>query len=145
MHNLSFHFLNQCITENELNWQLQLNLDVMLTPSKFVDEEFEWHSKEGIPGNIKKLLDEFCKLRKLRPIKIILNSNDKEQRSLYAEKIAKFVSVPTHPLDLDCCNSFPLLQVPTTPFCNILTVLQLFSSQFLTMRPLILTHFSNNF
>jgi len=86
--------LNQCITDNELNWQHQLNIDVMLQNSKFIDEEFEWHSKEGIPGSIKKLLEEFCKLRKLRPIKIILNSSDKEQRTLYAEKIAKFFNIP---------------------------------------------------
>ncbi len=86
--------LNQCITDNELNWQLQLNLDVMLNNSKFIEEEFEWHSKEGIPGNIKKLLEEFCELRKLRPIKIILNSEDKDQRALYAEKISVFFNIP---------------------------------------------------
>jgi hypothetical protein len=86
--------LNQCITDNELNWQHQLNIDLMLNNSKFIEEEFEWHSKEGIPANIKKLLEEFCKLRKLRPIKIILNSEDKNQRSLYAEKIAKFFNIP---------------------------------------------------
>jgi hypothetical protein len=86
--------LNQCITDNELNWHHQLNIDVMLNDSKFIEEEFEWHSKEGIPMNIKKLLTEFCKLRKLRPIKIILNCSDKEQRSLYAKKLAKFFNIP---------------------------------------------------
>jgi len=86
--------LNQCITDNELNWQLQLNLDVMLNNSKFIEEEWEWFCKEGIPQNLKKLLDEFCKLRKLRPLKIILNSNDKVQRCSYSEKIGKFFNIP---------------------------------------------------
>jgi len=86
--------LNQCITDNELNWQLHLNIDVMLNNSKFIEEEWEWFCKEGIPGNIKKLLDEFCKLRKLKPIKIILNSNDKNQRCSYSDKLGKFFNIP---------------------------------------------------
>lgn len=86
--------LNQCITDNELNWQLHLNIDVMLNNSKFIEEEWEWFCKEGIPGNINKLLDEFCKLRKLKPIKIILNSSDKFQRCTYSEKLAKFFNIP---------------------------------------------------
>lgn len=86
--------LSQCITDNELNWQLHLNIDVMLNNSKFIEEEWEWFCKEGIPGNMKKLLDEFCKLRKLKPIKIILNSNDKMQRSTYSEKLGKFFNIP---------------------------------------------------
>lgn len=92
--------LNQCITDNELNWKLQLNLDVMLTNSKFIEEDWEWHCKEGIPGNIKKLLDEFCKMRKLRPIKIILNSNDKYIRCVFAEKLAHFFNIPVINYDL---------------------------------------------
>ena len=86
--------LNQCITDNELNWQLHLNIDVMLNNSKFVEEEWEWFYKAGVPGNIKKLLDEFSKLRKLKPIKIILNSNDKFQRCTYSEKLGKFFNIP---------------------------------------------------
>ena len=86
--------LNQCITDNELNWQINLNIDVMLNNSKFIEEEWEWFCKEGIPGNIRKLLDEFCKLRKLKPIKIILNSNDKLERCAYSEKLGKFFNIP---------------------------------------------------
>ena len=86
--------LTQCITDNELTWQLHLNIDVLLANSKFIEEEWEWHCKEGIPGNIKKLLDEFSKMRKLRPIKIILNSSDKNQRCIYAEKLYKFYNIP---------------------------------------------------
>lgn len=86
--------LTQCITDNELNWQIHLNIDVMLNNSKFIEEEWEWFCKEGIPGNIKKLLEEFCKLRKLKPIKIILNSNDKFERCTYSEKLGKFFNIP---------------------------------------------------
>ena len=50
-------------TENELTWPNFLNsdLDIMLSNSKFIEEEFEWYCKEGIPANINKLLKEFLK------------------------------------------------------------------------------------
>jgi len=86
--------LTQCITDNELNWQLHLNIDLIFNNSKFIEEEWEWFCKEGIPANIKKLLDEFSKLRKLKPIKIVLNSNDKFQRCTFSEKLGIFFNIP---------------------------------------------------
>jgi hypothetical protein len=81
-------------TKDEFNWKEQLNIDIKLNPSKFIDEEFEWHCKEGIPRNIPKLLQEFAQARKLRPLRIILNCSDKDIRSKLALKISKFFNIP---------------------------------------------------
>ena len=43
----------------------------MLRNSKFIDNEFEWYCKEGIPNNCQKLLKEFCGFKYSRPLKII--------------------------------------------------------------------------
>jgi hypothetical protein len=83
------------ITDNELKWEGYLGVDIMLKPSKFIDEDFEWHCKEGISTiNIPKLLKEFCLHRKLSPIKIVLNCEDKNLRCLYAKRLAKFYNIP---------------------------------------------------
>ena len=82
------------ITRHELQWTRFLGIDVMLKPSKFLDEEFEWYCKEGIPANSKKLLEEFCSYRKLRPLRIVMNCKNEEYRKLYAEKLSKFYNIP---------------------------------------------------
>ena len=86
--------LEMLITQHELQWTRYLGIDVMLKPSKFIDAEFEWHCKEGIPSNSKKLLEEFCGYRKLRPLRIIMNCKDENYRKLYAEKLSKFYNIP---------------------------------------------------
>ena len=86
--------LNLIFTVNELIWPNFLSKDIQLTNSKFIEEEFEWHCKEGIPSNIKKLLTEFCLYRNLRPIKIILNCSDSVERKVFAEKISKAYNIP---------------------------------------------------
>jgi hypothetical protein len=87
------------ITNNELNWQEFLNYDIMLAPSKFIEEDFEWYCKDGIPKNLKKLLKEFTLFRKLRPLKIVLNCSDSDMRKLFASKLAKFFNIPIVNLD----------------------------------------------
>ena len=86
--------LEMLITQHELQWTRYLGIDVMLKPSKFIDSEFEWHCKEGIPTNSKKLLEEFCGYRKLRPLRIVMNCKDEHYRKLYAEKLSKFYNIP---------------------------------------------------
>lgn len=86
--------LNILITDNELKWQGHLNIDIMLKQSKIIDEDFEWHCKEGIPANIPKLLQEFTHYRKLRPLKIVLNCEDKCKRFLFAEKLSFYFNIP---------------------------------------------------
>ena len=88
--------LNIIFTDNEFTWQNFLNhdLDIFLANSKFIEEEFEWHCKEGIPANMPKLLKEFCLYRELRPLKIIINSADKDERSVYADMISKAYNIP---------------------------------------------------
>jgi len=87
--------LTLIITDNELKWQGYLGVDIMLKRSKFIDEDFEWHCKEGISlENIPKLLNEFCLNRRLSPIKIILNCSDKNIRCVYAKKLSKFFNIP---------------------------------------------------
>jgi hypothetical protein len=82
------------ITKHELSWTRFLGIDVMLKNSKFIEPEFEWYCKEGIPNNCPKLLKEFCGYRYLRPLKIILNCKNQEYRKLFAEKISKFYNIP---------------------------------------------------
>jgi hypothetical protein len=82
------------LTEGELLWKKFLTYDIMLNPSKFIEEEFEWHCKEGIPKNINLLLNEFNKFRRLRPLKIILNCVDKDVRNYYAKRLSKFYNIP---------------------------------------------------
>ena len=86
--------LEMLITQHELQWTRYLGIDVMLKPSKFIDSEFEWHCKEGIPSNSKKLLEEFCGYRKLRPLRIVMNCKDENYRKLYAEKLSQFYNIP---------------------------------------------------
>jgi len=83
-------------TENELKWPnfLSHDLDIWFTNSKFIEEEFDWYCKEGIPANINKILKEFCQYRELRPLKIIINSANKEERKVYAEMISKAYNIP---------------------------------------------------
>lgn len=88
------HNFTVLITDNELKWKGYLGIDIMLNPSKFIDEEFEWRCKEGIPGNIPKLLQEFSGERRLRPLKIILNSSNKEVSSKYAKLLSQFYIIP---------------------------------------------------
>ena len=82
------------ITKHELSWTRFLGIDVMLRNSKFIDNEFEWYCKEGIPNNCQKLLKEFCGFRYLRPLKIILNCKDEDYRKLFAQKISEFYNIP---------------------------------------------------
>jgi hypothetical protein len=91
--------LKLLITNNELNWQEFLNYDIMLAPSKFIEEDFEWYCKEGLSKNIKKLLKEFTLFRKLRPLKIVLNCSDADMRKLFAKKLSKFFNIPIINLD----------------------------------------------
>jgi adenylate kinase len=82
------------ITDSEYSWPKFLKNDIMLNPSKFIEDEFEWHCGSGIPGKIDLLLAEFCKMRKLRPIKIVLNCVDKNIRQKFANKISDFFNIP---------------------------------------------------
>ena len=50
--------MKEYITKHELSWTRFLGIDVMLRNSKFIDNEFEWYCKEGIPNNCQKLLKE---------------------------------------------------------------------------------------
>jgi hypothetical protein len=86
--------LNLILTQGEYTWKNFLNFDIKLTPSKFIEEEFEWHCGNGIPGKIEMLLKEFAKFRKLRPLKIILNCTDNNLRKFYANKISQFFNIP---------------------------------------------------
>ena len=98
--------LKLLITNNEFNWHSFLNNDIMLQPSKFIEEDFPWHCKEGIPANAKKLLKEFCQFRKLRPLKIVLNCANKDVRTKFANKLSKFFNIPkiNHDRVIDLLN-----------------------------------------
>ena len=86
--------INLLVTEAEYTWPKFLKYDIKLNPSKFIEEEFEWHCGSGIPGKTDTLLAEFCKMRKLRPIKIVLNCVDKNLRSAFANKLSEFFNIP---------------------------------------------------
>ncbi len=83
-------------TDNEFCWPnfLSSELDIMLANSKFIEEEFEWYCKDGIPRNINKLMKEFCQYRDLRPLKIIINSENKQERRIYADMISMAYNIP---------------------------------------------------
>ncbi len=85
-------FLN--LQEKEYLWPNFLSYDIMLNPSKFIEEEFEWHCAKGIPEKIELLLKEFAKYRNLRPLKIVLNCVNTELRKLYSNKISEFFNIP---------------------------------------------------
>lgn len=86
--------LNLILTENELNWQGYLGIDVLLKKSKVYDsEEFQWHCKD-FNLSIKKIIKEFTTYRQLKPVKIVLNCEDTYVRCVFAEKLAKFYNVP---------------------------------------------------
>lgn len=59
-----------------------------------IDQDFEWHNQFGIEVNINTLLSEFATFRKLRPIKIVLNGDDKHSRQIYSKAISKFFNIP---------------------------------------------------
>lgn len=87
--------LTMTITDNELKWEGYLGIDIMLKPSKYIDEDFEWHCREGITSvNMQKLLSEFCVSRRLSPIKIIINCSDRNIRQIYAKMLSKFFNIP---------------------------------------------------
>lgn len=86
--------LNLILTANELNWQAFLNIDVMLANSKLYEpEEFGWHCKD-FNNSIYKLLKEFTKFHKLRPMKIVMNCENQYERCVYAEELSKFYNIP---------------------------------------------------
>lgn len=86
--------LNLILTENELNWQGFFHLDIFLNQSRLLEAgDFEWYSKD-FNKSIKKVLKEFTKYRKLRPLKIVLNCEDNYERCIYSSKLAKFYNIP---------------------------------------------------
>ena len=64
-------------------WATTMQANIRVKPSALVlkqDEEgkeeeieFEWHCKEGLAANIKKVAQEYCDVNNLKPIKIYVN------------------------------------------------------------------------
>jgi adenylate kinase len=67
----------------QASWVHTLQIALKVRPSALVvkqdeegkeeDLEFEWHSREGLAANIKKVAQEYCEVNNLRPIKIYVN------------------------------------------------------------------------
>lgn len=89
-------------------WRQPLSLNLKMRPSSLLigdevpagedppDQEglFEWHSKGGIGENIYKMLQEFNKVRGLRPVRVLLNGPPCVGKSFYAAKLAEHYNVP---------------------------------------------------
>lgn len=56
--------------------------------------EFDWHCKEGLAENIKKVKDEFCKVRGLKPIRIFISGPPLSGKTFHGKKLAKHYNVP---------------------------------------------------
>ena len=85
--------INLQLTEKEFDWRKFLFVNIWLKPSKIIEEEYEWWSKD-FNLSIPKLLSEFCFYRNLRPLKIILNCNNSEMRTTFALLLSKFFNIP---------------------------------------------------
>jgi adenylate kinase len=83
----------------QANWTTMLQAYVNVKPSSLiireteegVDEEmeFEWHCKEGLTGNIKKVAQEYCDVNNLKPIKIYINGPPLSGKTTIVKELAK--------------------------------------------------------
>ena len=90
-------------------WREPLSLNLKMRPSSLLVGEdapageegggeaesiFEWHAQGGICQNIGKMLEEFNKVRGLRPVRVLLNGPPCVGKSFYAAKLAEHYNVP---------------------------------------------------
>jgi len=83
----------------QASWTTVLQAYVNVKPSSLVlreteegvDEEleFEWHCKEGLIGDIKKVAQEYCDVNNLKPIKIYINGPPLSGKTTVAKELAK--------------------------------------------------------
>lgn len=83
----------------QANWTTMLQAYVNVRPSSLVvreneegkdeDTEFEWHCREGLVGDIKKVAQEYCDVNNLKPIKIYINGPPLSGKTTIAKELAK--------------------------------------------------------
>ena len=56
--------------------------------------QFQWHCKEGLVSNIKKLIDEFNLFRGLRPNRILIQGPPGSGKSFFAKKLSGHYNIP---------------------------------------------------
>lgn len=89
---------NEARTE-QASWTTILQAYVNVRPSSLVvreneegkdeDAEFEWHCKEGLVGDIKKVAQEYCDVNNLKPIKIYINGPPLSGKTVISKELAK--------------------------------------------------------
>jgi adenylate kinase len=81
-------------------WERYLSINIWLKPSGLLvpEEEgsppIEWHSLEGIPGNILKLNNEFNEKRGLKPIKIVFSGPPACGKTHFSKVISAEYNIP---------------------------------------------------
>ena len=78
---------------------LTMNFSKVLIPDRNEEDEefkmpFEWHSLAGIPGNIRKLNEEYNLYRGLQPIKIFVTGPPASGKTHYAARLAELYNIP---------------------------------------------------
>ena len=101
---------------DDLSWKVQLTINlrmkasdafktIPMTPEEQELEEeelkavqaiktFNWHSKNGIRKEIRKLENEFNTFRGLNPVKIMITGPPASGKTYYAEQLAKYYNIP---------------------------------------------------
>ena len=55
--------------------------------------DFEWHCKEGLASNIKKVAEEYCEVNNLRPIKIYINGPPLSGKTTISKELSKSYNI----------------------------------------------------
>lgn len=92
--------LVESVKSSGMDWEEFLSINVWMKPSSILvpEEEvpppFEWHSLDGVSGNIYKLNNEFNSHRGLRPIKVFVSGPPASGKTHFSKKISEEYNIP---------------------------------------------------
>jgi adenylate kinase len=67
---------------------------LMVSDNQEEPVEFNWHCEAGLAANIKKVRDEFCETRGLKPIKIFVAGPPLAGKTYFGKKLSEHYNVP---------------------------------------------------